>query len=53
MMLEHIGEAAASTAVMKGVEAVTGTRKMLTPDMGGKGTTGEMTRAISAHSETP
>ncbi len=45
MMLEHLGESKAGERLMKAVERVTGTG-LLTPDLGGKATTAEVTRAV-------
>ena len=45
MMLEHLGETKAAERLMKAVERVTGTG-LLTPDLGGKATTAEVTRAV-------
>jgi tartrate dehydrogenase/decarboxylase / D-malate dehydrogenase len=44
-MLEHLGEANAATRLMSAVEEVTGDR-VLTPDVGGKATTREVTEAV-------
>jgi len=44
-MLEHLGEANAATRLMRAVEKVTGDR-VLTPDVGGKATTREVTEAV-------
>jgi len=44
-MLEHLGEANAATRLMRAVEEVTGNR-VLTPDVGGKATTREVTEAV-------
>jgi tartrate dehydrogenase/decarboxylase/D-malate dehydrogenase len=45
MMLEHLGEAAASRALMTAVEQVCAAG-IATPDLGGKATTKEVTRAV-------
>ena len=45
MMLEHLGEARAAQRLMKAVEQVTGSG-LLTPDLGGKATTADVTRAV-------
>ena len=45
MMLEHLGEASAAARLMKAVEKTTG-KGVLTPDLGGKATTREVTRAV-------
>ena len=44
-MLEHLGETAAATRLMQAVERTTATAEM-TPDLGGKGTTESVTRAV-------
>ena len=44
-MLEHLGEADAATRLMRAVETVTGSG-ILTPDVGGKATTHEVTEAV-------
>jgi tartrate dehydrogenase/decarboxylase/D-malate dehydrogenase len=45
MMLEHLGEFAAAEKLMNAVEAVTA-NKVHTPDLGGKATTADVTRAV-------
>jgi tartrate dehydrogenase/decarboxylase/D-malate dehydrogenase len=45
MMLEHLGEADAAVRLMKAVETVTASG-LQTPDLGGKATTAEVTRAV-------
>jgi tartrate dehydrogenase/decarboxylase/D-malate dehydrogenase len=45
MMLEHLGEFAAAARMMKAIETVTAT-KLHTPDLGGKATTAQVTRAV-------
>jgi tartrate dehydrogenase/decarboxylase/D-malate dehydrogenase len=45
MMLEHLGETAAATRLMQAIERTTATAEM-TPDLGGKGTTASVTRAV-------
>ena len=45
MMLDHLGEAAAGARLMTAVEQVCATG-LLTPDLGGKATTAEVTRAV-------
>jgi tartrate dehydrogenase/decarboxylase/D-malate dehydrogenase len=45
MMLEHLGEAAAANLLMRAVEQVCAAG-VLTPDLGGKATTAEVTRAV-------
>jgi tartrate dehydrogenase/decarboxylase/D-malate dehydrogenase len=45
MMLEHMGEAPAAAALMRAVEQVCAAG-IMTPDLGGKATTSEVTRAV-------
>ena len=45
MMLEHLGEAKAAARLMKAIEATTG-KGVHTPDLGGKATTKDVTRAV-------
>jgi tartrate dehydrogenase/decarboxylase/D-malate dehydrogenase len=45
MMLEHLGEPQAAQRLMSAIEAVTGSG-VLTPDLGGKATTAQVTRAV-------
>ena len=45
MMLEHLGEAPAAQRLMKAIEAVTASG-VLTPDLGGKAKTADVTRAV-------
>ncbi len=55
MMLEHLGEDAAARRLMRAVERVTAAGEPRTPDLGGSGTTAEVTdavcRAIAADNE--
>jgi len=46
MMLDHLGQTEAAKAVVDAIEAVTSEGKVLTPDLGGKADTGEVTQAI-------
>jgi tartrate dehydrogenase/decarboxylase/D-malate dehydrogenase len=46
MMLEHIGEAAAAARLMRAVERATADKSLHTPDLGGKATTRDVTRAV-------
>jgi len=46
MLLEHIGEAQASSRVVKAIEKVTGGGKVRTPDLGGTATTSDMAKAL-------
>jgi tartrate dehydrogenase/decarboxylase/D-malate dehydrogenase len=45
MMLEHLGEPAAAARMMKAIETVTAS-KLHTPDLGGKATTAQVTKAV-------
>jgi len=45
LMLEHLGETAAAARLMRAIEAVTGAG-VLTPDLGGRATTADVTRAV-------
>ena len=45
MMLEHLGEAKAAARLMRAIEATTG-KGVLTPDLGGKATTNDVTKAV-------
>jgi tartrate dehydrogenase/decarboxylase/D-malate dehydrogenase len=46
MMLEHLGEKAAATRLMRAVERVTADPALHTPDLGGRATTREVTEAV-------
>jgi tartrate dehydrogenase/decarboxylase/D-malate dehydrogenase len=48
MMLESLGEAEMAGQIMAAVEAITAEGRILTPDLGGKATTWEVTDAICA-----
>ncbi len=48
MMLEHLGEQKAAQALMKAVEEVTAEGRVLTPDLGGKARTKDVTEAVIA-----
>ena len=45
MMLEHLGEPAAATRLMKAIERVTADTRLHTPDLGGKARTADVTAA--------
>jgi tartrate dehydrogenase/decarboxylase/D-malate dehydrogenase len=45
MMLEYLGETGAAKRLMAAIEAVTASG-VQTPDLGGKATTAEVTRAV-------
>lgn len=46
MMLEHLGESAGAALVMQALEQTTAAGKVITPDLGGQGTTREFTEAV-------
>jgi tartrate dehydrogenase/decarboxylase/D-malate dehydrogenase len=46
MMLEHLGEPAAATRLMRAIERVTADVTLHTPDLGGKATTRQVTDAV-------
>jgi tartrate dehydrogenase/decarboxylase/D-malate dehydrogenase len=48
MLLEHLGEADAARRLMRAVEAVTARGEVLTPDLGGRATTAQVTDAVIA-----
>jgi tartrate dehydrogenase/decarboxylase/D-malate dehydrogenase len=48
MMLDHLGEAAASARLMRAIERVTADPSLHTPDLGGPGTTRQVTDALCA-----
>ena len=48
MMLEHLGEREAYDRILRAIEAVIADDKVRTPDLGGKATTADMTRAVTA-----
>ena len=45
MMLDHLGEAAAATRLMRSIERVTSDKRWHTPDLGGSATTRTVTDA--------
>lgn len=47
MMMEHLGEPAASGRIMDALRAVTGEGHVRTPDLGGKNTTAEFAAAVA------
>lgn len=47
MMLDHLGESAASSAIMTAIEDVVAQGDVLTPDMGGESTTQELGAALA------
>jgi tartrate dehydrogenase/decarboxylase/D-malate dehydrogenase len=48
MLLEHLGETAASARVMKAIEHVTANAALHTRDLGGTATTAQVTQAVCA-----
>jgi tartrate dehydrogenase/decarboxylase / D-malate dehydrogenase len=48
MMLDHLGEQAASARLMRAIERVTGDAALHTPDLGGKANTRQVTDAVKA-----
>ena len=48
MMLDHLGERAAHDNILRAVERVIGDERVKTPDLGGRATTAEMTKAVTA-----
>ncbi len=48
MMLDHLGEAAAAARLMRAIERVTADASLHTPDLGGRGTTAQITVAVCA-----
>jgi tartrate dehydrogenase/decarboxylase/D-malate dehydrogenase len=48
MMLAHLGERAAHDTILGAVERVIGDERVKTPDLGGKATTSEMTKAVAS-----
>ncbi len=48
MMLEHLGQPAAATAITDAIAAVTGAGTTLTPDLDGTATTAQVGDAIVA-----
>ncbi len=47
MMLDHLGERAAHDRILAAIERVLSSEDVKTPDLGGKATTAEMTRAVT------
>jgi tartrate dehydrogenase/decarboxylase/D-malate dehydrogenase len=47
MMLDHLGERAAYDRILRAIEAVIADETVRTPDLGGKATTADMTRAVT------
>lgn len=49
LMLDHLGEKEAASLIMKAIEKTTSANKVLTPDLGGKATTTELTAEVIRH----
>jgi tartrate dehydrogenase/decarboxylase/D-malate dehydrogenase len=47
MMLDHLGERAAHDQILRAIEQVIGDERVRTPDLGGRATTKEMTKAVT------
>ena len=47
MMLDHLGERAAHDSILNTIERVIGDERVRTPDLGGRATTKEMTKAVT------
>jgi tartrate dehydrogenase/decarboxylase/D-malate dehydrogenase len=52
MMLDHLGERAAHDRILRAIESVLGDERVKTPDLGGKATTADMSKAITAALES-
>jgi tartrate dehydrogenase/decarboxylase/D-malate dehydrogenase len=48
MMLDHLGERAAHDGILAAIERVIGSETVKTPDLGGRASTGDMTKAVVA-----
>jgi len=48
MMLDHFGERDAHDSILNAIESVIGNETVKTPDLGGKATTAEMAKAVTA-----
>ena len=48
MMLDHLGERTAHDSILRAIERVIGDERVKTPDLGGRATTVDMTRAVTA-----
>jgi tartrate dehydrogenase/decarboxylase/D-malate dehydrogenase len=48
MMLEHLGERAAHNRIIAAIEGVLSDERVKTPDLGGKATTADMAKAVTA-----
>ena len=52
MMLDHLGERAAHDRILSAIEGVVADERVKTPDLGGRATTADMTRAVTAAMST-
>lgn len=52
MLVEHLGEPAAAGRIRRAVETVLAEGRLLTPDLGGSASTGELTAALCAAAQT-
>jgi len=48
MMLDHLGERAAHDRILAAIESVIGSEAVKTPDLGGRATTADMAKAVTA-----
>jgi tartrate dehydrogenase/decarboxylase/D-malate dehydrogenase len=48
MMLDHLGERAAHDRILAAIERVLSSEDVKTPDLGGRATTAQMTKAVTA-----
>jgi tartrate dehydrogenase/decarboxylase/D-malate dehydrogenase len=48
MMLDHLGERAAHDRILQAIESVLSDERVKTPDLGGKATTADMTKAVTS-----
>jgi tartrate dehydrogenase/decarboxylase/D-malate dehydrogenase len=53
MMLDHLGQRSAHDGILAAIEQVIGDERVKTPDLGGRATTMDMTRAVTAALEAP
>ena len=52
MMLDHLGERASHDRILSAIEGVLADERVKTPDLGGRATTTDMTRAVTAAMST-
>ena len=48
MMLDHLGERTAHDNILRSIERVIGDERVKTPDLGGRASTSDMTKAVAA-----